>query len=208
MFLIAEAVAASSSSPWNSLEIAKLAVGVLTPISVIGVGYWVNQRIKKIEHLQWAGQKVIEKRLQVYEELVPLLNDLVCYYTFVGRWKDFSPPQIIRLKRRLDRIAYVNDPLLPAEFLGKYNSFMNLCFEVYGNRGGDAPLRTQWHRRKEAAGVKWKPEWENCFSQEAHCSHPDDVRNSYRDVVNHLARELGIKVRADVQTGHLPDDVQ
>lgn len=91
---------------WNSLEIAKLIASVLTPISVVVFGFWINRRLKVFEHLQWANQKVVEKRLYVYQELVPLLNDLLCYFTYVGNWKTHNPASIIELKRKLDRIAY------------------------------------------------------------------------------------------------------
>lgn len=34
---------------WNSLEIAKLAVSLLTPLLVVLLGYWFNRRLKEIE---------------------------------------------------------------------------------------------------------------------------------------------------------------
>jgi adenylate kinase family enzyme len=59
---------------WNSLEVAKLVASVLTPAAVAFFGMWLNRYLKRIEHFQWANQKAVEKRLEVYSELAPLLN--------------------------------------------------------------------------------------------------------------------------------------
>jgi hypothetical protein len=98
------------SEPWNSLEIAKLAVSVLTPLIVLCIGIWVNRLIQRMQSLKWANQKIIEKRIAVYDELVPLLNDIYCYYEFVGNWKELTPIQILELKRKLDKKVYIYAP--------------------------------------------------------------------------------------------------
>ena len=56
---------------WNSLEVAKLLVSALTPLAVLTFGFWINRRLKRVEHLQWASQKVIEKRLVVFDQVAP-----------------------------------------------------------------------------------------------------------------------------------------
>ncbi|HEY0348815.1 MAG TPA: hypothetical protein VGC60_11755 [Pyrinomonadaceae bacterium] len=66
---------------WNSLEIVKLLVSGLTPIVVLIIGIWISRSLKRLEFLQWTNQKITEKRIAVFEELAPLLNDLLCYFT-------------------------------------------------------------------------------------------------------------------------------
>lgn len=39
-------------SVWNSLEITKVIVSVLTPLAVILFGYWINRRLREIESTQ------------------------------------------------------------------------------------------------------------------------------------------------------------
>ncbi|MBN2577918.1 MAG: hypothetical protein JXB10_02925 [Pirellulales bacterium] len=141
--------------PWNSLEISKIIVNALTPILVIVFGFWLNRRLKHLELIQWANQKIIEKRIKIYEEITPLLNELLCYFTYIGSWKEMTPPEIVNLKRKIDKIAYINAPLLPSKFLEHYNYFMQLCYETYSGWGQDAQLKTKFKRRCETAGNQW-----------------------------------------------------
>ncbi|HHB92370.1 MAG TPA: hypothetical protein ENK59_04055 [Thioploca sp.] len=78
-------------SPWNSLEVAKLAISVFTIVILVFVPYWIERFVRKLESVNWINQKVIERKLQVYDETIPLLNDLLCFYTRVGNWQDLSP---------------------------------------------------------------------------------------------------------------------
>jgi len=96
---------------WNWLEFAKLGVGILTPIAIVVAGIYVHRITKRFEHFQWRGQKLIEKRLAIYDEIAPLINDVLCYYTYVGAWRDFDPPQIVALKRTIDRKIDLSAPL-------------------------------------------------------------------------------------------------
>ena len=41
----------------------------------------------------------------------PSLNDILCYFTYVGSWRDQDPPDVIRLKRSVDRKIYLPAPL-------------------------------------------------------------------------------------------------
>jgi hypothetical protein len=82
---------------------AKLFVSLLTPIAVVAIGYFLNARLRSIEERRWLNQKVIEKRLALFESMAPKLNDLLCYFTYVGHWKELQPPRIIGLKREPDK---------------------------------------------------------------------------------------------------------
>jgi hypothetical protein len=207
--MILAQVSTEAAADWTSLEAAKLAVSMLTPLSVILLGFWVNRRMKRLEHLQWANQKVVEKRLQIFDELMPPLNDLLCYYTYIGSWKDLTPPEVVALKRKLDRLAYVRSPLLPAEFLSKYNAFMNLCFSTYGEFGSDARLRTHANRRQQAAGAKWQTDWSQCFVDEAQVTDPQAIRKAYSELVAFLVSEMGVGVRTSaIETGNVPEYIR
>lgn len=82
-------------APWNSLEITKLLAGLVTPAVLAFIGIYIHRITKRFEHLQWRSQKLIETRLKIYEELAPQLNDLLCYFTYVGCWKDLDPPAVL-----------------------------------------------------------------------------------------------------------------
>ena len=192
---------------WNSLEIAKFIVSIMTPVIVLFLGIWINKRLKKLEQLQWANQKLIEKRLQIFEQLVPLLNDILCYFTFIGCWKEFEPNTVVKLKREVDKIVYVNSPLFGKEFLTKYNIFIGLCYMTYSGWGNDAKLRTTFLRRKEN-NLNWRNDWEQCYANETEISKPEEIRIAYLEFVKFFAIEVGIGLIKDsIDSGRIPSNI-
>ena len=174
---------------WNSLEIAKLAVSILTPLLVLAIGLVVNRSLKRLEHRQWTSQKVIEKRLKIFDDLAPSLNDLLCYFTFVGSWKELNPEKVIQIKRSIDRIVHVNAPLFSRDFRARYDSFIDCCYQTYTGWGQNAKLRTTSSRYKVVEG--WDPKWDDCFSQDVEAD-PETVRSAYHALMRQFSVELGI----------------
>ena len=101
---------------WSWLEVSKLIVGAATPFTIAIGGIFIHRITKKFEHLQWRSQKLIEKRLVIFDEMVPIFNRLLCYYTYVGAWRDCDPLQIVELKRTLNSKIYIYSPLFSDEF--------------------------------------------------------------------------------------------
>lgn len=126
---------------WTSLEIAKLVVSALIPIAVVGVGYLVSRATKRLESVQWANQTVIQRRLDVFAQVAPKLNRLLCFAVFVGSWKETTPAGAIRLKRETDEIMYVNRVLFSPELFDAYRAFTATLFEEFARSNGNAPLR-------------------------------------------------------------------
>lgn len=200
----------NQSAPlWNSLEITKLIISTLTPLIVLLIGWWINRSLKRFEHLQWTNQKVVEKRLSVFDELAPQLNDLLCYFTFIGCWKDLTPPEVIKLKRKIDRIVHINAPLFSEEFLNRYYDFVNLCYGTYAGWGKDAKLLTFSERRKAAAGASWEVQWNDCFADKSDCSDPEAVNTAYGALMSCFSNELGVGFDPDrVPSGRVPANVR
>jgi hypothetical protein len=200
----------NQSAPlWNSLEIAKLIISTLTPLIVLLFGLWISRSLKRLEHLQWTNQKITEKHIAVFEELAPLLNDLLCYFTFVGCWKDLTPPEVIKLKRKMDRIVHVNAPLFSKGFLNKYYDFTSACYGTYSGWGQDAKLRTLWERRKKAAGDSWDVKWGTCFADGDNCSDPKLVKSTYVELMSCFSNELGVGLDSDhVPAGRIPANIR
>ena len=195
--------------PWNTLEIAKLLVSALTSFVLVIVGLAISRSLKRLEYLQWTNQKVTEKRIAVFDELAPLLNDLLCYFTFVGCWKDLSPPDVIERKRRLDRIIHINGPLFSKEFSKRYQEFIEECYKTYSGWGKDAELRTLSQRRKAAIGSAWQPAWDALFSAENECSDPQVVKSKYESLMSCFSEELGVGLRAEqISSGRLPRNIK
>ncbi|HEY3309678.1 MAG TPA: hypothetical protein VGJ93_14590 [Desulfuromonadaceae bacterium] len=90
---------AGNENPWTSLEVVKLISSSLTPLVIAGVGVYIHRLTKRFEHLQWRNQKLVEKRLNIYDDLAPLLNENLCYFTCVGSWKEKTPSEVIASKK-------------------------------------------------------------------------------------------------------------
>jgi len=146
-----------SPSPWNSLEIAKLIAGLLTPVALAAFGVYIHRVTKRFEHLQWRSQKLIETRLKIYDDLAPQLNDLLCYFTYAGCWKELDPPVVVALKRTIDKKVFLGAPLFSELFFSACAEFQSLCFETYSGWGRDALLRTQFQRGKKPAQPIGRP---------------------------------------------------
>jgi hypothetical protein len=182
---------------WNSLEVTKLAVSVMTPVAVVVLGILVQRATARIERAQWANQKVIEYRLQVFERVAPKLNRLLCFYTFVGPWKELSPPDVLRLKRELDEDVHVNRILFSPEFFDAYLRFMALLFQMFATPGRDALIRafvqTELGDRRLLGW--WDPDHEAWFARDGIPSLTE-VRTAYEGLVEHFRVELYIPTAA------------
>lgn len=174
---------------WNSLEVAKLAVALITPVVVLLLGIWVTRLAKRLEQAQWANQKVIEKRLAIYDDLSPSLNDVYCYFMRVGSWNERSPEEIVAVKRSMDRTANVYRYLFTPAFWDAYQGFIAVCYETYTGAGRPARLRTSPDGRSREC---WGSSSEQQFSPVEERSRPEAVRLEYFAVMDEFATELGV----------------
>ncbi len=181
---------------WNTLEAAKLAAAFLTPLSVALIGLLISRHLKRLDLLQWKNQKLLEKRIAIYDEIAPKLNLLLCFYTWVGYWKSTSPEEIIRAKRDLDKTVNVYRHVFPDKVYLAYQSFMHLLFETYSGPGQDAKLLTEIEsadgdRRLDASFV-WQPEWDELFLQEVRTASKRSVRDAYQTLMSELTKSFGV----------------
>jgi hypothetical protein len=184
----------TADTGWTSLEITKLAVGALTPLAVLGVGFVLARLTRRVEAVQWANQAVVTRRLELFTQIAPKLNQLLCFATFVGRWKEIRPEQAVALKRDLDETMYSNRVLFSDELFTAYEAFMLTLFDIYTTTDADAPLRAHiatslGNRRKRDW---WQEPMAGCFSPNP--SSIDEVWAAYHT--------LGEWFRADLYVTH------
>ena len=182
---------------WGSMEIVKLIIELLTPAAMLYIGLWFDRRIKEFEHRQWSNQKVIEKRLEVYEKVTPKLNDMMCYFLRIGTWKELDPKEVIDMKREIDKDAHIYAPLFSPDFMEYYNKFMSSCFATFRGAGKDAQLRadSSFYREAFVGDEKdecWQDDWNDCFTGPEEASTREEVSTSYRNLVALIAQELGV----------------
>ncbi|BCJ39426.1 hypothetical protein GCM10010168_63260 [Actinoplanes ianthinogenes] len=186
----------AAQSSWNSLEIAKLVVGVLTPVTVAVLGAVFARALKRAETRQWFNQKLVEKRVDLIGQLLPELNDLLCYYTWVGEWQTTAPPDIIARKRRLDRLFHANRSFFSGAAAAAYGSFMDGLFQTYVAPGQGPRLRTgvtsRHGDRRKAFGSGWRREWAGLFLPDGEQTSREEVRRRYDALVGVLGAEIGV----------------
>ena len=176
---------------WNSAQIATLAVNALTPVAVAGLGVFLARASRRLEQVQWANQTVVTRRLELFADIAPDLNKLLCFATFVGSWKELEPAAVIALKRRLDETMYANRVLFSEELFEAYRHFMGTLFAMWTSTDADAPLRapieSQWGSRRNM------PWWEDSMTALFCTTDPsstDDVQEAYEHLSEQFRAEL------------------
>ena len=158
-----------SGSPWTTLEVTKVAVSALTPLTVLGLGALVARSTRHVDDLRWANQQVVGRRLDLYSEIGPIINQLFCFATFVGRWKELDAQQVLAAKRKVDEIMYANRPIFSSALFQVYERYMATLFLMYATVDGSALLRvptaSEWGDRRNLPW--WRPEMTDLFSADA-----------------------------------------
>lgn len=178
-----------------------MAASVMTPliVFVLGCVIWYGQHraVQRWEHQQLEQRKLIEVELKererlrdvhlgIYNKVALLLNDIVAYHFYVGRWKERSPADIIEKKRQLDESMYPNRILFSPDFFHLFHAFMGQGFRAAGNHYGESRIRTQAQCRQPHAA-------DNPERWLAYFTHEDRRRElciAYADFLGGLASEF------------------
>jgi hypothetical protein len=179
--------------------------GAATPILVLIFAWLLNRKLGR-------NQELTKSRLAYYSEIIGPLNDLMCYFTYIGRWRDISPPDVIRIKRELDRTFYCAAPLFSPGAWTTYNAFKGLIFDVSSPLEVDALLRTGFERRKAASQQGWNDEWIRYFKDGENHLDPTkikSIRENYNKCVSSLVRDVNMtRPRTSYTTSAVHIEVQ
>jgi hypothetical protein len=172
-------------SPWNSLEATKLVVSLLTPVAIAVATYQYNLSKDADVQQQERLKRLVAKRIDLWDQMAPKMNDIYCYFLYVGRWKEFGPIEIIERKRQLDSLLYANQIIFSREFFASYQDFMAAAFQTYREFGKDAALRTRPLRPKD------QPFKKDAFTG---VDNGDEVHRAYWRFQEMAATELDVPV--------------
>ena len=179
------------AAEWDSLEVAKLLVAALTPILLFALGLIVSRSAKRVEQAQWANRTLIGRRLDLYEQMAPKLNDLLCFFLLVGHFREVTPPKALARKRELDKIFHTHAPLFTREFVHLYFEFMNLCFEPFTGVARQAKLRADVFPQQLERAEGWKDEWIEMFSDRSERSDTGAIEAAYHALMETFALDVG-----------------
>jgi len=179
------------SGQWSGVQIATLAVAALTPLTVAGLGYLVTRASHRLERVQWANQTVVTRRLDIFREVAPALNQLLCFATFVGGWKEIQASQAIAIKRQLDEIMYANRVLFSNELFAAYHQFMITLFAMWTTTDADAllraPIESEWGNRRN---MKWWDDSMTCLFSSTDPASTGDIQAAYDQLSERFRADL------------------
>jgi len=175
-----------SESPWNSLETVKLIVSGTVPLLLVVIGFLIWGLKNDIAQIQAEQNRIREMRIDLYSKAGPNLNDVFAYHFYVGKWKEFTPRDIVAKKRELDSMMYTNEPLFTDQFFNRYRRFMNETFATGRGWYFDAALRTSSQCRKRPQSIS-KEDWTASFTDE---DNRKEVCIAYTRLLANLSQEL------------------
>ena len=143
---------------WTSLKIAIIIVAALGPVIIAFLTIRYKRIIKGLKQEHQTNQGIIEKRIEVYDRMGPILNDLICFYCYSGNWKEITPIDIIRLKKELDKDINIYTPLFSKDISKKYIDFIHLCFVSFSGWEHKEKIKSLYEIRQEHY-VEWNDEW-------------------------------------------------
>jgi len=147
---------------WENLVIAALILAVLTSIMMIVLAFRFSRIIKGMKKKQRSNQKLVEKRMEVFGMMAPKLNDIYCFFCYIGNWTEMTPPDILRLKRDLDKDMNIYAKLFSDDLNNHYRMFMLLCFVSKSGWEHDEKLKSMYALRQEKC-AGWNEEWKDYF---------------------------------------------
>lgn len=147
-----------SDKIWNSLKIVIIILAFLGPVIITFLVIRFNRIKNRLIRLHQTNQRLVEKRIEIYDRIGPKLNDILCFLTYTGNWKVLTPPDIIHFKRDLDKDIKTNTPLYSDDLIKKYDSFMQLCFVSFSGWEHNEKIKSLYELRQEHI-QEWKKEW-------------------------------------------------
>lgn len=188
----------STDQLWENLVIAALILAVLALVMMTVLAFRFNRIIKSMKKKQWSNQKLVEKRMEVYDRMVPRLNDIYSFFCYVGNWNEINPLDILRLKRDLDKEMNMYARLFSDELSKKYTSFMLLCFVSKSGWEHDEKIKSLYELRQEKC-AGWDDDWIQYFDTN-NVVEATRIRERYDELTDSFKNDLVV-----LQYGDYPE---
>lgn len=175
---------------WESLQIPIIIVALLGPVIIVILAIRFSRFKKHLIGQYQSNQKLIEKRIQVYERIGPKLNDLLGFFCYTGNWKEFTPMDIMQLKRELDKEITTNTPIFSDDLHERYDAFVRLCFVAHAGWEHQEKIKSQYVMRKEHI-PDWNEEW-NQFFDGNNVVEGIKMKERYDELMEYFKKELSM----------------
>ena len=173
---------------WNSLKIPIMIIAALAPIIIAFLAFRFNRTAKLLKKKHQTNQKLVEKRIEIYDRIGPKLNDLFCFYCYNGNWKEITPIDIIRLKRELDKDINIYTPLFSNDLSKKYIDFIHLCFVSFTGWEHKEKIKSLYEIRQEH-NIEWDDDWIQFFDTN-NVIEAIKMKESYNELIEYFKKDL------------------
>jgi len=181
-----------SAVVWNSLEITKLAVEALVPLSIFVLGGVVERRSQLLEQTIWKAQKGIEWKQSLFDRTIGGFNKLFCAFNYIGNWRNLSPQEIIETKRALDVEIYGYRMLLSPETVTAYNKLSDVAFSTFRGRGLQMQIRANVSMYAGSAH-DWNDSYREMFVPDAEHVKRRDFNSAYENFMSLYFGDVGLR---------------
>jgi len=175
---------------WNSLKIAIMIIAALAPFIIAFLVIRFNRTIKRLNNKHQTNQRIVEKRIEIYDRIGPKLNDLISFYCYSGNWKEITPIAIIRLKKELDKDINIYTPIFSNDLSKKYTDFIHLCFVSFSGWEHKEKIKSSYEIRQEH-NVEWKDDWIQFFDTN-NVIEAIKMKESYNELMEYVKKDLGL----------------
>lgn len=173
---------------WYSLRIPITVIAALAPFFIAFLVFRYKRIIEGLKMKQSTNQRLVEKRIDIYDRIGPKLNEIYCFYCYNGNWKEITPLDIVSLKKELDKDLNVNIPIFSNDISEKYLSFMRLCFVSFSGWEHDEKIKSLYELRQEH-NVQWSDDWIPYFDTN-NVVEAVEVKKRYTELMDSFKKDL------------------
>jgi hypothetical protein len=175
---------------WNSLKIVVIIMAIAGPIVIVFLAIRFNRMKKRLLNEHQVNQRLVEKRIELYDRIGPKLNDIFSFFSYTGNWKELSPMDIMNLKRELDKEINTNTPLFSDQLSTKYEAFILLCFVSHSGWEHQEKIKSLYELRQEN-NSGWDNDWIPYFDTN-NVVNAIILKERYDELMEYFKKELSL----------------
>ena len=167
---------------------ATMVLALVTPLIVGILAFRFGRSLKRLSKQQWSNEKIVEKRLEIYDKMLPKINDLYCFFCYIGNWNELSPLAVLRTKKELDKDMSVYASLFSEALEQKYAAFKQLCFVSMSGWEQDEKIKSYYELRQQN-NADWKDGWIQYFDTN-NVVEALKIKERYEELVESFKEDL------------------
>lgn len=170
------------------VEIIEMAVMVFILIFLVYLILRLSALFRRQDNERGTNQKILEKRIAVFDRMATKIYDILCFYLYTGNWVEITPVDVIKLKRELEKETNIYAPLFSDELIVMIQEFNRLCFITPSGWEQDVKIKSQYEQREEH-NLEWEDNWYRYFDTN-NVVEATKMKEKYDDLMESFTRYL------------------